>query len=179
MKYDMWPTGSTGKLGWFVKPSSRWTYVDIVSTTSPTIRSAKAKLTTRQLNAFRSSSCGPLYTAQQIKKFVGTVKKNRTIEMIAVKNDSDIGGGTAEQSFSKSDMASMLQYLSGRLLTNCPHLIYVFKWHGADASFNSKPNFSTALAQYRISLAKSVVTLKATSFASYILRVQPNNRKFQ
>ena len=26
--------------------------------------------------------------------------------MVAVKNDSDIGGGTAEQSFSKSDIAS-------------------------------------------------------------------------
>jgi len=55
-----------------------------------------------------------LYTAQQIKKFVGTMKKNMTIAMVAVKNDSDIGGGTAEQSLSKSDMASMLQYLSGR-----------------------------------------------------------------
>lgn len=106
MKCDMWATGSNGKLRWFVKPSSRWTYVDIVSTTSPTIRSAKAKLTTRQLNVFRSSSFGPLYTAQQIRKFVGTVKKNRTMAMVAVKNDSDIGGGTAEQSFSKSDMAS-------------------------------------------------------------------------
>jgi len=54
---------------------------------------------------------------------MGTMKKNKTIAMVAVKNDSDIGGGTAEQSLSKSDMTSMLEYLSSRLLTNCPQIV--------------------------------------------------------
>lgn len=60
------------------------------------------------MNAFRRSVRRSLYTAKQIKKLVGTVKMIRTMEMIVVKKESDIGGGTSEQSFSKSVMAKML-----------------------------------------------------------------------
>lgn len=73
---------------------------------SPTMRSANAKLKTKQLNAFRSSFRLSLQTAQQIRKFGGTVKKNKKIEITVVKNDSDVGGGTSEQSFSKSAMTA-------------------------------------------------------------------------
>jgi len=59
-----------------------------------------------------------LYTAQQIKKFDGTIKKNRMIAMVAVKNDSDIGGGTAEQSFSNSNMARILSLISSQQITD-------------------------------------------------------------
>lgn len=73
---------------------------------SPTMRSANAKLKTKQLNAFRSSFRLSLQTAQQIRKFGGTVKKNKKIEITVVKNDSDVGGGTSEQSLSKSAMTA-------------------------------------------------------------------------
>ena len=69
------------------------------------MRSANAKLTTRQLNAFQRSIFRSLNTARHIKKLVGTVKKIKTIEMIVVKNERNIGGGTSEQSFSNSNMA--------------------------------------------------------------------------